>query len=271
MNEIKTNGLFLRRILALALRHIYLHLGSWPRVVEMIYWPMVNLASWGFVSLYLMKKFANSEVLGSALVAGVVLTEIFLRPSITALMLFLEEVWSRNLGHLFASPIRMWEYAFGLLVIALFRSCIALVPVFILAHYMFGFSLFSLGWPLAAFLPLLAINGCLYGLLIVAMLLRYGLAAEWLAWMATWLLIPFFAPYYPVSILPSGLQMLSHALPPTYVFESMKSLISGGGLHAENLLIASALTALYGLIVAFVFWRAYQSARRRGGLLQSGE
>jgi ABC-2 type transport system permease protein len=143
--------LLLRRIWALALRHIYLHMGSWPRLVEMMYWPLVNMAMWGFASLYLTRKLGHIEAVGSALVAGVVLTEIFLRPSITALMLFLEEVWSRNLGHLFASPIRMQEYTAGILGIAVLRTSIALIPVFLLTKYMFGFSLFSLGWPLAAF------------------------------------------------------------------------------------------------------------------------
>ena len=261
----------MRRIWALALRHIYLHLGSWPRIVEMMYWPLVNLASWGFMSLYLTKRFTHIEALGSAIVAGVVLTEVFIRPSMMALMLFMEELWSRNLGHLFASPLRMWEYAVGLMAITIVRASIALIPMFVLAYYLFGFSLFSLGWSLTAFIPLLALNGCLYGLMVISILLRYGLAAEWLAWVATWLLVPFFAPYFPVSILPAGFQIISRALPPTYVFESMKSLISEGELHPEKLLIALGLTVLYGFIAACVFWRAYQSARRRGGLLQSGE
>jgi ABC-2 type transport system permease protein len=263
--------LLLRRIMALALRHIYLHLGSWPRIVEMMYWPLVNLSGWGFTSLYLTKKFANAEALGSTMIAGVVLVEFFLRPSVTALMMFMEELWSRNLGHLFASPIQVCEYALGLITVALLRTALALIPFFIVAYYLFGFSPLSLGWPMLTFASLLLLNGCIYGLMIVTVILRYGLAAEWLAWMATWLLIPFFAPYYPLSILPYGFQVVAHALPPTYVLESMKSLIGEGELHPENLVTALGLTVVYGFIAAFVFWRAYQSARRRGGLLQSGE
>jgi len=260
-----------RRLYALLLRHVYLHLGSWPRIVEMMYWPLVNLASWGFVSLYVTKKFAHVETLGSTFVAGVVMTEMFIRPTSTMLMLFIEEMWSRNLGHLFASPIRMREYALGLMGITLLRSAIALTPAIIIAKYLFGFSLLGLGWPMAGFIGILAIDGCLFGLCIVALLLRFGMASEWLAWMATWLLIPFFAPYYPVSVLPEVFQYVSYALPPTYVFESMKSLINDGTLQAENLLIALGLTMLYTALAATLLHRAYQSARQRGGLLQAGE
>ena len=107
--------------------------------------------------------------------------------------------------------------------------------------------------------------------MIISILLRFGLAAEWVAWMATWLLVPFFAPYFPVSVLPQGFQIISRALPPTYVFESMKGLISEGDLKPENLLIALALTIFYAILAALIFWRAYRNACRRGGLLQTGE
>jgi ABC-2 type transport system permease protein len=200
-----------------------------------------------------------------------VLMEFFIRPTMMALTLFMEELWSRNLGHLFASPLRASEYVLSLIVVTLARAAIALIPLLIITKYLFGFSLFSLGWAVVAFVPLLALGGCVYGTLIVALILRLGLSAEWLAWMATWLLSPFFAPYFPVSVLPPAFQAISYALPPTYVFESMKSLIATGELHPENLLIAFGLTCVYGLLAALAFRQAYRNARREGRLLQSGE
>jgi ABC-2 type transport system permease protein len=263
--------LLLRRVGALALRHIYLHLGSWPRIVEMMYWPTINLASWGFMSVYLTRRFTHVDAIASSLVAGVVLFEIFIRLSMTGLTLFLEEIWSRNLGHLFASPIRVLEYALGLLFIDLMRTAIALTPMLLLADYYFGFSFVTLGWAALPLVILMALNGCIYALMIIALLLRYGLGAEWLGWMSTWLLIPFFAPYFPVSVLPHGFQMVAFAMPPAYVFESLRSLINGDGPQPENLLIALGLTVVYALIAALIFRAAYRSAKKRGGLLQNGE
>jgi ABC-2 type transport system permease protein len=263
--------LLLRRIWAIPLRHIYLHMGSWPRIVEMMYWPLVNMASWGFTSVYLTKAIGHVEIVGSTLIAAVVLMEFFMRPTMMVLTLFMEELWSRNLGHLFASPLRVSEYMAGLVITTLVRTSIALTPLLLIAHYVFGFSLFSLGWAAAIYVPLLALNGCICGSLIIALLLRLGLAAEWLAWMATMMLAPFFAPYYPVEILPQGFQLIARVLPPTYVFESMKSQMATGDVQPKKLLIAFGLTVIYALIAAFVFRAAYRSAKRRGGLLQSGE
>lgn len=263
--------LLVRRFWALALRHIYLHMGSWPRIVEMMYWPLVNIFSWGFTSIYLTRKIAHIEVMGAAIVASVVLLEFFIRTTMTSLTLFMEELWSRNLGHLFSSPLSPREYAIGIVMTALVRTSIALIPLLIISNYVFGFSILSLGWAGAAYVLLLSLNGCAYGLMIVSLILRLGLSAEWLAWMATWLLIPFLAPYYAVDVLPRAFQVISYALPPTYVFESMKSQIADGKVLPEKLLTASVLTVVYAAAAAFVFWRAYLSARKEGRLLQSGE
>jgi ABC-2 type transport system permease protein len=239
----------------------------------MIYWPIVNMATWGFVSLYLIRKFTNADItlVGMALMGGVLLNEMFLRVIFNMLMLFLEEVWSRNLGHLFASPLKLAEYIAGLMLTSLVRTALALTPAIILARYLFGYSLFHLGTPLFAYIPLLAINGCWYGLLIVALLLRYGLAAEWLAWMSTWLFVPLVAPYYPVSVLPDWLQAISYALPATYVFESMKALVAQHEVHTEYLWKALGLNLVYFAAASIILTRAYRGARARGGLLQMGE
>ena len=260
-----------REIWALILRHVYLHLGSWPRLVEVLYWPIINISLYGFISLYVVRTYGHATVMGDVLVAGVLLTEVFIRVCITFLMLFLEEIWSRNLGHLFASPLRLREYVAGLAACCSLRVVIALTPATLVAYWFFGFAPMQMGWPLLAYVILLVVNGFWYGLLIVAFLFRYGLAAEWLSWMATWLLVPLMASYYPVSVLPWWLQVISNLIPATHVFESMKSLLATGDAQTAELWKALALNAAYLPLAALVLKRAYDSARARGGLLQTGE
>lgn len=263
--------LFLRRLWGLTLRHAYLHIGSWPRLIEMLYWPIINMSVWGFTSLYLIRQWTDAAIIGSLFVGGVLLAEVFVRTSITMLLLFLEEIWSRNLGHLFASPMTFFDYSVGLIGVALVRMALGVIPAMIVAKFLFGFSILSYGWPLAAFIVLLVLNGFWYGLLILSMLFRYGLAAEWMAWMSTWLIIPIVAPYYPVSILPQGVQVVSWALPATYVFESVKILVDQHELRVDYLLISLGLNIFYLAVAGLVFYLAYQGARKRGGILQVGE
>lgn len=269
--EAAPRGFLARRLYGLLLRHVYLLTGSWPRLVEMLYWPIINMASWGFTSLYVLRKFNNSFAVSGIFVAGVLLNEFFFRTIVGMMLLFLEEVWSRNLGHLFTSPLNFIDYMIGVLGLSFLRTVISVSLAVVVASYLFGFSLLSLGWPLTMYLLLLLVSGWWYGMLIIALLLRFGMAAEWTAWMFTWLIIPLIAPYYPVAILPGWLQLVSCTLPPTYVFESMKSQIAGNGLRMDYLLISFVLNIVYFIAASLILNRAYQGARKRGGLLQMGE
>lgn len=237
----------------------------------MMYWPMINILMWGFVSLYIVQQFTNAAVVTGVFLAGVLLCEFFVRTSISMMVMYIEEVWSRNLGHLFASPLKFTDYAIGILGLSMVRIVVSVIPAIIVTKYLFGFSLFSLGWPVALYAVLLTMSGWWYGLCIVSLMLRFGLAAEWLGWMSSWLLIPLIAPYYPVSVLPHWLQIISWSLPPTYVFESMKSLTATHDLHSDYLWTALYLNIFYMAAAAFIFYRAYRGARQRGGLLQVGE
>jgi ABC-2 type transport system permease protein len=270
--EAQSSGLlFTRRLWAVFFRHACLYIGSWPRILQLVYWPMINILAWGFTSFYIVKKMTGAAIIGNVLVGGVLLNEVFMRTNFMMVILFLEEIWSRNLGHLFASPLKLMDYTFSIIGTSLICMTISIIPAMAVAQWLFGFSILSFGWPLAAFYVLLAFNGFWYGLLVLAMLLRYGPAAEWLGWMSIYLLTPLIAPYYPVSILPSAMQYVSWSLPATYVFESMKSVVGGGDLHGENLWIALVLNCVYLVLASFVFRAAYRSAQRRGGILQVGE
>jgi ABC-2 type transport system permease protein len=262
---------FARRAWALALRHFFLYVGSWPRLAELLYWPVVDILMYGFISFYITRKLGNITVEANAFFGGLLLYEVLVRTTMGMLVMFMEELWSRNLGHLFASPLRLRDYLGGIISISFVRTSLAVTPAFILTFFLFGYSILSLGWPLVLYIALLFLNAWWYGLLVMSMILRFGLAAEWLGWMSLWLIAPFIAPYYPVSILPWGFQIISWSLPATYVFESMKSLTMTGDLKPEYLLISLGLNIFYFILAAIVVIRSFHGARIRGGLLQMGE
>ena len=253
------------------MRHIYLYQGSWPRLVEMMYWPMINIALFGFVSLAMVQHFGHADVMTDTYLGGLLLAELLTRTVMAMLVMYMEEVWSRNLGHLFASPLRLRDYAASLMGLSVVRCAVAVIPAFVAAYFLVGFSVFRLGGALPLYTLLLWMNGWWYGLLVMALLIRFGQASEWLGWMATWVLMPFMAPYYPVSILPSAFQIISDILPGTYVFESMKQQLATGTVNTQDLALAAGLNLVYLLIATRVLTRAYRTAQRLGGLLQMGE
>ncbi|RYE91683.1 MAG: ABC transporter permease, partial [Oxalobacteraceae bacterium] len=108
-----------RRIWGLMYRHLALYRRSWPRVVELIYWPVLQMLIWGFTTSFIAGRGGSALVVAGALLGGVLLWEVALRSQMGVAISFLEELWSRNLGHLFVSPIRPWEMVAALLAISM--------------------------------------------------------------------------------------------------------------------------------------------------------
>lgn len=260
-----------RRIMGMVMRNWFLIRKSWPRILELCYWPTVQLLVWGFMSQFLR---GNSSLLANAagvLVSAVLLWEVLVRTQIGMSLTFLEELWSRNLGNLFVSPLRPWEWVASLVIMGLIRVLLGLLPPVILAMVFFDVSLFDLGLPLAGFFANLMMLGVSIGLCTSAIILRHGLGAESYAWMAVFILAPFSAVYYPLSALPPMIQSISLALPSTHVFEGMRAVLFDGRVPLDQLATAAILNLLYLGLAALYFLRAFRNARARGALLNAGE
>ncbi len=260
-----------RRIQAMVLRNWFLIRHSWPRLLELCYWPTVQLLIWGFMSQFLREQAGWVGGTVSVLIAAVLLWEVLVRTQIGMSITFLEELWSRNLGNLFVSPLRPWEWVVSLVVMGLIRVLIGLAPPVIIAALLFNYNLLSLGLPLAGFFANLMMLGVSIGLLTSGIILRHGLGAEMLAWMAVFILAPISAVYYPVTALPGWLQPVALALPTSHVFEGMRAILNGQGLAWGHLGAALLLNLLYLGLAALYFLRAFHNARQRGALLQTGE
>jgi len=193
------------------------------------------------------------------------------RGNLSLSIAFLEEMWSRNLGHLFVSPIRSWEMATGIIVAALLRTLLGLVPVSLMAWAFFGYSIYSLGVPLLAFFAILQMFSWSIGLAMSGLVMRIGQSAESFAWAAVFILMPVSGVYYPIGILPHWLQVIAHGLPTSYVFEGMRAILAEKTVHWDLLAFAFVLSAVY-LVVGFqIFQWFFRSSRRAGTLLSQGE
>jgi ABC-2 type transport system permease protein len=260
-----------RRVGAMCLRHLYILKGSWPRVLEMAYWPAVNMVVWGFTSQFFS---ANSSWVAQAagvLIGAVILWDVMFRGNLGVSLSFMEEMWSRNLGHLSVSPLRPYELVASLICMSLIRTLIGVLPAAVLAIPLYGYSIFTLGLPLIAFWANLMVTGWAIGLAVSALVLRFGLGAESLAWVLVFAVAPVAGIYYPVATLPAWLQPVAWALPPAHVFEGMRAVMFGHGFRADLLLTATALNALYLTVGVALFLRVYHTARIRGQLLNVGE
>jgi ABC-2 type transport system permease protein len=261
----------LRRIAALVRRYMYLLRSSGVRLVELIYWPFLQMLTWGFLQKYLAGTQNPYAQAAGVLIGSVLLWDILFRSKIGFSTTFIEEMWSRNLGNLLTSPLRPYELVAALSLWSVIRLGVSMVPVAFAAFFIFGFNLLDLGLALAAFFCVLVLTSWSLGLISAGVILRYGLGAEELAWSLAFLLLPLSCVYYPVSALPGWLQPVALALPPTHVFEGMRSILLHNTFDATDLWWALGLNAIYLAIGYATFNWFLGSARVNGTLLQLGE
>lgn len=264
-------GASLNRVFAMVLRYTYLMRSSWPRLLELVYWPTVQMILWGFINQFLAGQSAWLAQAAGLFIAAVLLWDVLFRAQLGVSVVFFEEMYSRNLAHLFVSPLRPHELILALLTISLLRTLIGVGAAALLAIVFYHYSIFDLGLALLAFFVNLMVMGWAIGLLVVALVLRYGLGAESLAWAVIFAITPVSGVYYPVAVLPDWLQPVAFALPASHVFEGMRAVMIDHVFPMGLFYNAVLLNAVYIAVGAGVFLYAFHVARKRDLLLHVGE
>ena len=259
------------KIYGLSLRHIYLIRSSFPRILDLIYWPSIQVFLWGFISeFFTVSSSYYNNTLGVILTAAILYDFLF-RSSISYNMMFLEEIWSRNFTNLFIAPIKISEIITALTMTAIFRTLIGLVPAVLVAIPLFGVSIFKLGIPLIFLLIALYIFGISLGLLVTAGLLRFGPSFENIAWASLFFLAPLGCIYYPIEILPNSLQIIAKGLPLVHIFEEMRNILINQTINVFEIINSIFISIIYFTIGVIIFYISYYGAKKKGTLINIGE
>ena len=251
-------------IAAIVLRQFYLMRGSISRVLPLFIWVAVDIVLWGFMTKYLNTIASPGFDFVPVLLGAVLLWDFFTRVMHGVTMAFFEDVWSRNFLNIFASPMTIAEYLAGLVTTSIATSAVGLLVMLVLASAVFGLSFLSYGGALVPFLLVLFLFGIALGIVGCAIVLRLGPSAEWFVWPIPALLSPFAGVFYPVATLPEWMQLVARLLPPAYVFEGMRAIVTGGTVSRFSLVIGGVLAVIDVLIASVFFTRVYRQAVRTG-------
>jgi ABC-2 type transport system permease protein len=254
----------LTRSFAIVLRQYYLIRGSFSRFIPLFLWVAIDMVLWGFLSRYLNTVSREGMDFVPRLLGAVLLWDFLTRVMQGVTIAFLEDVWSRNFLNIFATPLSVSEYVGGLVITSVITSLVGLTVMLALSASVFGLPFLSFGLPAIPFLLILFLTGIALGIFGAAIVLRLGPASEWFIWPIPALVAPFAGVFYPVSTLPAWMQVVSHGLPPAYVFEGMRTILASGTVSMASLAIGSLLSVVY-LALAFGFFnRTYRHAIRSG-------
>lgn len=261
----------LHRITALIVRHLYLYRRSLPRIMEIFYWPFLDLVIWGFITLYLAKYQTQVPGFVTFFLGALILWDMLFRSQQGITISFLEELWARNLMNLFASPLKPSEFLAATMAMSIFKvTCVSIVMA-VCALLFYSYNVLAIGLWLIPFVFNLVITGWVIGVFTTSLIMRFGQEAEVLAWSMVFLFQPISCVFYPMEVLPGWLKLVAWANPAAHVFEGMRAVLSSGEAPLTNLAWAVGLNALLLVAVVAWFYRTFAYCKDQGLLVRVGE
>lgn len=254
------------RIYAILLRHYFMTLHHLERFFDVFIFPLMVLLLWGFISKYVQN--IESSLLASFLLGGLILWVIFERVQNDVGISFMYDVWERNIVNFLATPLNMLEYIGGLILLALIKVIVSFLVMVAVASLFYQFWISDIGLSLALFWMNLILASTSFGLFNISMVLRYGVRVGSLTWILPFLLQPFAAVFYPVSILPEVFQKIAQVIPLSYIFEGLRHTLRTGEFDANAFWAAFSLNIIYFTIAIAFFVFTFQAVKKSGRLVK---
>ncbi len=255
----------LHRINAIILHHIYFWRKSFPRWLDIFYWPIVTLAVWGFITKYLQgETLSESSLAVSFFLGGIILWMLFQRAQQDLSIAYLQDIWSRSIVNLYVSPLTNPEFVIASIIIGIIKVLLTLGIMGGLAIVMYASNVFAIGLPLIPFITMLLIFAWSVGLFTTGIIFRYGTDAQIIAFSFAFLLQPFVAVFYPLSVLPAWVHPIANAFPITHVFEGMRTVIATGVFDWTLFSWSLGLNIVYLIASSWFFGYMFNRVKVKG-------
>lgn len=254
------------RVYGIVLRHYFQATRQLERLFDAFLLPLVSLVVFGFLANYMSQL--QSINLGSFLIGGMILWMIFERVGSDIGINFMYDVWDKNMINILATPLTFIEFIAGLVIIGIFKILVSFFAMWIIAAMFYNFNLSSLGWGLGAIWINILFFAITFGILNIALVLKFGNSIGPLTWILPFSLQPLSAAFYPISILPEFLQVVARAIPLSHAFEGMRIIIKTGNFDYTTFFYALGLNIIYFILVIFLFAFILKSVLKSGRLVK---
>lgn len=252
------------RIVALMYRYTMLLRHDLGKVVDTFYWPLIDIFSWGFMTIYISQTQLPQSNIAKVLLSAIILWTLVYIVARDVAVSFLDDMWDRNVINLYCSPLKPIEFLISSLLIAVARVVLTTLVLITMAYLFYSFNIFTLGIYFFIFFLVLVTFSYAIGIFATALIMRFGPGVEIFAWSIPAILSPISAVFYPLSILPPVIQYIARLFPTTYVFEGMRTVLTRGIFNWDYLLIAVLLEIFYLLGAYILFFKVFDAVRKSG-------
>jgi len=259
----------IKRISAMVIRHLYM----WPRSLERLMgsfgWPILEITIWGLTMNYFQKSLFTNVSLLSIILGSLIMWQIVARTQTETSVIFLDEIWNKNLINIFSSPLTKGEFLVSIIILNIVKIFFTIVSLSTIGFLFYKFNFISsFGFYLPFLLLNLFITGWAVGFFVIGMIMRFGYKVQELAWSIVLLVQPFSCVYYPVSSLPLWAQYFARAMPTSYLFEEMRNILSHRPINIGNLHMSFILNLIYLTASIYYFSKMFEKGREFGRLVK---
>lgn len=251
------------RITALLKRFLHVAKRDLHRLLDLVYWPIQDILLWGFTGFWLQHKSTTSNV-GLLLLSCLVYYIFFVQIHKEVPWNLLDEFWSFNFSNLVSTPLEIGEWLIAVMITGVVKATIVMFICSFVVWMVYSLNIFSIGFILIPLLLSLMIFGWALGFFTSSCLIYYGQKIQILTWIMGWIFAPFVGVFYPVSVLPRWTQMIAHALPPTYVFKTIRSIILEHTFSWTQIILAIMLSIVYFICTLMLFLYAFRASKHYG-------
>ena len=250
------------RIIAIFLQEYFITKRSLEVIFDLFIYSTITIVLFGFVAKYL----AGTNVAAAYyLVIGLLLWEVVRVTQYSITVAVMWNVWSRNLSNMFVSPLSATEYFIALMITSSIKSALVVIILSVIIYYVSGFDVLRIGFVniLLSFINL-SIFFFFLGIVITGLIFRFGTRIQALSWGLILLFQPLSATFFPITILPKPLQILSFFIPITHVFESARKNYLNQTTDWGSFFLALILNAVYFVFSCLLFYYMFKKSRQTG-------
>jgi ABC-2 type transport system permease protein len=253
----------IKRITAILLQEYFITTHSVEVIMDICFFPLVNIIVFGFLSLYLGGR--NQNIVGQYVLLGMLLWQIIWIIEYSVAVGSLWNIWARNLSNMFIAPLMVQEYILAHVFSGMVKACLMLCISTTLSIFVFHFNLFTIG-----ILPLILvfINFTFFafsvGIAMLGLIFRYGTRIQAFAWGVVPIFQPLSAAFYPVNVMPPPLQFIAYLFPPTYTFEAARYSLVHHTVNWQLFGISFAENIFYCFFCIIFFSRMFRKSRDTG-------
>jgi ABC-2 type transport system permease protein len=253
----------IQRIGAILLQELFITIRSIEVIMDVFFFPMVNIVVFGFLSLYLGGS--HQSPIGQYVLLGMLLWQIIWIIEYSVSVGSLWNIWSKNLSNLFIAPLMLKEYTLAHTLSGIIKAGIILTFSSVISFFVFHFNIISIGLlPLIFIFINFAFFAFSIGIAMLGLIFRYGTRVQALAWGLVPIFQPLSAAFYPLDVLPLPLQWLAYLFPPTFTFEAARYSLVHHTIHWQLFGISLAENVFYCIACILFFSRMFNKSRDTG-------